>query len=221
MAKVNGKKSNGWIKIVIVIIVLELVVGGVLFAYKKLFMSKDGSNSVSVKDKKIVALYNKINYFDIDTLDVMSPMVMLYYGYNNIETKESISCDVAKPNEVLEGYSCEGVTDFVKSSDLEKAVKSIYGKNIAYDKVSFAVDSNRYLFYDEVNDGFVLYKKSSTSNIEPINTKLKEAVKDDDKIVLTVEELDGLVGTLINTYKFTFEKDGSSYVLVSKEIVTK
>jgi len=83
------KKNNTWIKIVIAIIILELVVGGVIFAYKKLYKKDDGS--LSVKDKQVVELYEKIAYYDIETLDVMSPKTMLYYGYKNLDINDSIN----------------------------------------------------------------------------------------------------------------------------------
>ena len=45
------KKNNTWIKVVITIVVLELVIGGIIFAYKKLNNSPD--NSISTNDKKL------------------------------------------------------------------------------------------------------------------------------------------------------------------------
>ena len=51
--------------------------------------------------------------------------------------------------------------------------------------------------------------------------KLSDATLDDDEnIILTVEVLDGVFGTVKDTYKFTFTKDGKNYYLTSKEIVT-
>ena len=46
------KKNNTWIKVVIAIVVLELVIGGVIFAYKKLNNSPDNSISTNDKDLK-------------------------------------------------------------------------------------------------------------------------------------------------------------------------
>ena len=74
-----------------------------------------------------MSLYEKIAYNDIDSLDVMSPTIMLYYGYKNAEIKESINCDVVNIADDTTGYSCNGIVDFISSSDLEKSVKDIYG----------------------------------------------------------------------------------------------
>ncbi len=212
-------KNNTWIKVVITIVILELVVGGAIFAYKKLNV-KD-SNNISVKDKKVVNLYNKIAYFDIDSLDVMNPESMLYYGYKNIKNKESINCDVVEVSDNTEGYECEGIVDFVKSDTIENKVKDIYGPNIIIEKTSFEVDPNHYAFYDSINDGFVLYTKKEEEKVNPVNLKLKQATYDDKKnILLTVDVLDGVFGDVLNTYKFTFEKASKNYYLIKKEKVT-
>ncbi len=212
-------KDNTWLKVVITIVILELVVGGVIFAYKKLGPT-DSSNNISIKDKEVVALYEKIAYNDIDTLDVMSPSVMLYYGYKNADIKESVNCDVVDVSDDTTGYSCNGIVDFISSSDLEKSVKDIYG-DVSVEKTSFELDKNHYVYYDTNTDGYVLYTKDVEEAINPVNLNLKDARKNDDEdIILTVEVLDGTIGEVLNTYNYTFEKDGNNYYLISKEIVT-
>lgn len=213
-------KNNTWIKIVITIVVLELVVGGVIFAYKKLGPLNDSDNDISIKDKEVISLYNKIAYNDIDSIDVMSPAVILYYGYKNTEIKESINCDSVTITDDTTGYNCNGTVDFVPSSELEKSIKDIYG-DVNIEKTSFALDKNHYAFYESTLDGYVLYTKDSEEVINPVNMNLKEAKKEDDNIILTVEVLDGMVGKVLNTYNYTFEKDGKNYYLTSKEIVAK
>ena len=50
---------------------------------------------------------------------------------------------------------------------------------------------------------------------------LSDATLDDDgNIILTVEVLDGVFGTVEDTYNFTFTKDEDNYYLTGKEIVT-
>ena len=77
------KKNNTWIKVVIIIIVIEVLIGAGILAYKKL--GPKDNNSISVKDKEVKSLYEKIAYNDIESLDVMSPKIMLYYGYKNMD----------------------------------------------------------------------------------------------------------------------------------------
>ena len=60
-------------------------------------------------------------------------------------------------------------------------------------------------------DGYAIYTKDEEVNVEPINMKLENASKDDDNIILTVEVLDGVFGTVEDTYNFTFTKDGDNY----------
>ena len=211
-------KKNGWIKVVVTIIILELVVGGIIFAYKKL-SSKTSDDSISVKDELVVKLYNEIAYFDLDEIDVMSPSVILYYGYNNLETKESINCEVVSVTDDTTGYSCNGIADFVKTNTLDEQVKEIYGPKIDITKTSFQLSPNDYVFYDEVNDGFVHFTKDEKVEETVVNLNLKEATKVDDKIILTIEVLDGVLGTVNNTYKYTFEQDGENYYLITKELV--
>ncbi len=212
------KKNNTWIKVVIAIVVLELIIGGVIFAYKKLNNSPD--NSISTKDKEVKALYEKIAYNDIESLDVMSPKIMLYYGYKNMDVSESTNCDAVNTNDDTTGYSCEGIVNFIPSKDIEKAVKDIYGPDITITPTSFEIDHNHYAFYDEVMDGYAIYTKDEEVNVDPINMKLENASKDDDgNIILTVEVLDGVFGTVEDTYNFTFTKDKNNYYLTSKEVV--
>lgn len=211
------KKKNTWIKVVITIIILELVVGGIIFTYKKL--NTDNDNSVSTNDKEVKELYEKIAYNDIESIDVLSPKIMLYYGYKNMEITESINCDVVKPIEDTAGYSCNGIVDFIPSKDIEKSVKDIYG-DVNVEMISFELDPNHYAFYDEEALGFAIYTKDEEVSVEPINMNLKEAIKDEDSIILTVEVKDGIYGTVKDTYNFTFTKEGKNYYLTSKEIVT-
>ena len=213
------KKNNTWIKVVIIIIVIEILIGAGILAYKKL--GPKDNNSISVKDKEVNSLYEKIAYNDIDSLDVLSPKVMLYYGYKNMEVNESINCDVVKTTDDTNGYSCEGIVDFVPSKELEKSVKDIYGPDITITPTSFELDANHYAFYDEEMDGYAIYTKDEEVSVDPINMKLSDATLDDDKnIILTVEVLDGVFGTVKDTYNFTFTKDGDNYYLTGKEIVT-
>ncbi len=212
------KKKNTWIKVVLIIIIIELVVGGIIFAYRKL---NTDDNSISVNDEVVKALYEKIAYDDVDTLDVMSPKVMLYYGYNNMEVSESINCDVVLTEDDTSGYICEGIVSFIPSDDIEEAVKEIYGPNISLAKTSFEIDANHYAFYDETTDGYAIYEKEEEVSVDPINMNLKDASLDDDgNIILTVEVLDGIYGTVESTYNFTFTKDGDNYYLSGKELVT-
>ena len=213
------KKNNTWIKVVIIIIVIEILIGAGILAYKKLGL-KDG-NSISVKDKEVKSLYEKIAYNDIDSLDVLSPKIMLYYGYKNMEVNESINCDVVNTTDDTNGYSCEGIVDFVPSKEIEKSVKDIYGPNITITPTSFELDANHYAFYDEEMDGYAIYTKDEEVSVDPVNMKLSDATLDDDEnIILTVEVLDGVFGTVKDTYKFTFTQEKNNYYLTSKEIVT-
>lgn len=213
------KKNNTWIKVVIIIIVIEILIGAGILAYKKL--GPKDNNSISVNDKDVKSLYEKIAYNDIDSLDVLSPKIMLYYGYKNMEVNESINCDVVNTTDDTNGYSCEGIVDFVPSKEIEKSVKDIYGPDITITPTSFELDANHYAFYDEEMDGYAIYTKDEEVMVDPINMKLSDATLDDDKnIILTVEVLDGVFGTVKDTYNFTFTKDGDNYYLTGKEIVT-
>ena len=212
------KKNNTWIKVVIIIIVIEILIGAGILAYKKL--GPKDNNSISVNDKEVKSLYEKIAYNDIDSLDVLSPKIMLYYGYKNMEVNESINCDVVNTTDDTNGYSCEGIVDFVPSKEIEKSVKDIYGPDITITPTSFELDANHYAFYDEEMDGYAIYTKDEEVSVDPINMKLSDATLDDDEnIILTVEVLDGVFGTVKDTYNFTFTKDGDNYYLTGKEIV--
>ena len=213
------KKNNTWMKVVIIIIVIEILIGAGILAYKKL--GPKDNNSISVNDKEVKSLYEKIAYNDIDSLDVLSPKIMLYYGYKNMEVNESINCDVVNTTDDTNGYSCEGIVDFVPSKEIEKSVKDIYGPDITITPTSFELDANHYAFYDEEMDGYAIYTKDEEVSVDPINMKLSDATLDDDEnIILTVEVLDGVFGTVKDTYNFTFTKDGDNYYLTGKEIVT-
>ena len=212
------KKNNTWIKVVIIIIILELIVGGIIFAYKK--FNTESDNSISTNDKEVKALYEKIAYNDIESLDVMSPKVMLYYGYKNMDISESTNCDAFNTTEDTTGYSCEGIASFIPSKDIEKSIKDIYGPKIVITPTSFEIDANHYAFYNEEMDGYAIFTKDEEETVEPINMKLDKVSKDDDSITLTVEVLDGVFGTVKDTYNFTFTKDSKNYYLTSKEIVT-
>lgn len=213
------KKNNTWIKVVIAIIILELVVGGIIFAYKKLNAESD--NSISTDDKEVVELYEKIAYYDIESLDVMSPRVMLYYAYKNIDVTESINCEVVNTTDDTSGYSCDGIVDFVSYDALADEVKDIYGPTVNVEAVSFEIDPNHYAFYDEGMAGYAIYTKDEEVSVDPVNLNLAAATLDDDEnIILTVEILNGIYGTVEDTYNFTFTKDGDNYYLTSKELVT-
>lgn len=213
------KKNNTWIKVVITIIILELVVGGIIFAYKKLGPTND--NNLSTDDEVVQELYKKIAYYDIEALDVMSPKIMLYYAYKNIEVTESINCEVVNTTDDTTGYSCNGIADFVSSTTLEDAVKDIYGPSINITPTSFEIDTNHYAFYAEGTDGYAIFTKDEEVNTDPVNLNLSDAKLDDDEnIILTVEVLDGIYGTVESTYNFTFTKDKDNYYLTGKEIVT-
>lgn len=214
------KKNNTWIKVVIIIIVLELVVGGVIFAYKKFNAGTDNDSSISTNDKTVKELYDKIAYYDIDSLDVMSPKVMLYYGYKNMEVDESINCEVVNTIDDTTGYSCEGIVDFISNEDIEKEVKDIYGPSVNVQATSFEIDPNHYAFYDETALGYAIFTKDEEVSVDPVNLNLSDAKKEDDNVILTVEILDGVFGTVKETYNFTFTKEKNNYYLTSKEIVT-
>ena len=213
------KKKNTWIKVVIAIIILELVVGGIIFAYRKLNAGVD--NSISTDDKEVVDLYKKIAYYDIESLDVMSPRIMLYYAYKNSDITESINCEVVNTTDDTSGYSCDGIASFVSYDTLSSEVKDIYGPNVNVEAVSFEIDPNHYAFYDEEMAGYAIYTKDEEVSVDPVNLNLADATLDDDEnIILTVEILNGIYGTVEDTYNFTFTKDGDNYYLTSKQLVT-
>ena len=70
-------------------------------------------------------------------------------------------------------------------------------------------------------DGYAIYTKDEEVSVDPVNLNLADATLDDDEnIILTVEILNGIYGTVEDTYNFTFTKDGDNYYLTSKELVT-
>ena len=140
---------------------------------------------------------------------------MKIFTYWNIDDKETINCEVVDVKE--DGYTCDGLVTFVKKNDLEKAVKNLYGKDITVQVESFEVDKKHYAVYDETHKGVVVFSKEDNSS--PINIKLKSAVKDEDKILLKTQILDGIYGTVKETYQYTFIKNGKDYYLTKKEKV--
>ena len=202
-------------KFVITVIILEILIGAIYYGYKKLGTSSDGTSNLSLKDKTVTTLYKKIAHEDLEILDVMENKAMLYYAYWNIDDKETINCEVVDVKE--DGYTCDGLVTFVKKNDLEKAVKNLYGKDITVQVESFEVDKKHYAVYDETHKGVVVFSKEDNSS--PINIKLKSAVKDEDKILLTTQILDGIYGTIKETYQYTFVKNGKDYYLTKKEKV--
>ena len=204
-------KQKKWIKFVAIIIVLELVIGAILFAYKKLWKKEE--NYISLKNKTVQTLYKKIAHEDIEILDVMENDAMLYYAYWNLNNQETINCDVVKiTEEKAKDYKCDGIVPFAKTSSLEKEVKSLYGKDVKVEVKSFEIDEGHFGFYDKENKGIVVYERKT--NTSPINIKLK-------KMELTTQVLDGIYGKVLHTYLYTFEKDGKNYYLKQKEKVTE
>ena len=210
-------KRNTLIKIVGTIIVLELLIGGVFFAYKKLKQKDD--NSISTKNKTVQELYKKIAHEDLDIPDVMSNEAMLYYAYWNLNNQETISCDVVEIEEKVEDYNCEGIVPFASTKDLKKQVKELYGKDVLVEVKSFPIDDSHYGYFDKKNKGIVVYERKS--NTSPINIKLKKAEKDENEIKLTTQVLDGIYGKVLHTYRYTFEKEDKNYYLKKKEKVTE
>ncbi len=212
------KKNNTWIKVVAGIIVLELLVGGGIFAYKK--MHKEPTSKDLTKDKVVQELYKKIAHEDFEIMDIMSNQAMLYYGYHNIEQKQSINCDVVEIDKNTTGYECNKIASFIPKEEMEKSIEGIYGPNATVDFIDFKVDLEHYAFYDEQQEGFVIYDSKEEATTAPTNLKLKEATKDEDKIVLTTQVLDGIYGTVNVTYKYTFGKSDNKYYLIKKEKIS-
>lgn len=202
-------------KFVITVIILEILVGAIYYGYKKIGTSSDGTSNLSLKDKTVITLYKKIAHEDLEILDVMENKAMLYYAYWNIDDKETINCEVVDSKK--DGYTCDGLVTFVEKSDLERAVKNLYGKDITVQVESFEVDKKHYAVYDESHKGIVVFSKEDNSS--PINLKLINAKKDGDKILLTTQVLDGIYGTVKETYQYTFIKIGKDYYLTKKEKV--
>ena len=185
------KKNNTWIKVVITIIILEVLVGAVILAYKKL---NTNDNKISTDDKIVQELYQKIAYYDIESLDVMNSRTMLYYGYKNVGEKTTINCDSVGITDDTTGYSCVGDVEFTKRDLIEDEIKDIYGNDVTIETTSFETDPNHYAFYDPISDGYVLYTKDEQINVDPVNLKLDKATTDDDgNIILTVNILDGVL----------------------------
>ncbi len=213
------KNSNTWLKVVIAIVVLELVVGGVIFAYKKINETPD--NELSTQDDLVQSLYQKIAYEDLDNIDIMNPEVMLYYGYHNIEEgkEQTINCDVVQVEEDTTGYQCNGITTFIPEVDLIDAVQSVYGPNVTVNLTDFQIDQQQHGFVDTTNKGIVVFQKSEEVMADTYNLRLVTAEQQDNKIILTTEVLDGIYGTVKASYKYTFEQNGDQYYLVQKETV--
>ena len=151
----------------------------------------------------------------------MNSRTMLYYGYKNVGEKTTINCDSVGTTEDTTGYSCVGDVEFTKRDLIEDEIKDIYGNDVTIETTSFETDPNHYAFYDPISDGYVLYTKDEQINVDPVNLKLDKATTDDDgNIILTVNILDGVFGTVKETYNFTFTKDNNNYYLTSKELVT-
>ena len=68
--------------------------------------------------------------------------------------------------------------------------------------------------------GYAIFTKDEEVSVDPVNLNLSDAKKEDDNIILTVEILDGVFGTVKETYNFTFTQEKNNYYLTSKEIVT-
>ena len=213
------KNSNTWLKVVIAIVILELVVGGVIFAYKKINETPD--NELSTQDDLVQSLYQKIAYEDLDNIDIMNPEVMLYYGYHNIEEgkEQTINCDVVQVEEDTTGYQCNGITTFIPEADLIDAVQSVYGPNVTVNLTDFQIDQQQHGFVDTTNKGIVVFQKSEEVMADTYNLRLVTAEQQDNKIILTTEVLDGIYGTVKASYKYTFEQNGDQYYLVQKETV--
>ncbi len=212
------KKRSKWWKIVLVIILVEVVVGGILFAYKKLHSTS--ADSLSLKDKTVKQLYQKIAHEELDTIDILSKEAILYYAYHNIDKKDSINCSVVQVEEVTTDYQCQGIVDFVTFEALAKAAKEVYGANITIELANFFVDDDHWAYVDRMNEGFVIFTKKEASNTAPINLKLTHAEKKEETMILTSEVLDGIKGTTLATYKYIFEQQDNKYILTKKEKVT-
>ena len=69
------KKKHTLRNVVITIIVLELIVGGIVFGYKKLHNNEE-DNSLSLSDPLVLELYQKVDFYDLDILDIMSVKII-------------------------------------------------------------------------------------------------------------------------------------------------
>ena len=191
------KNSNTWLKVVIAIVVLELVVGGVIFAYKKI-------NETPDKD-----------FANLLFQQFIQPTATFIE-----EGKEqTINCDVVQVEEDTTGYQCNGITTFIPEADLIDAVQSVYGPNVTVNLTDFQIDQQQHGFVDTTNKGIVVFQKSEEVMADTYNLRLVTAEQQDNKIILTTEVLDGIYGTVKASYKYTFEQNGDQYYLVQKETV--
>lgn len=208
------KKKHTWIKVVVTIVVLEIFVGACFYAYKHLRGDSSVDSSVSEE------LYQKIAYVDFDFLDIKSNEAILYYAYHNAKNK-SIACDTLTIPTETEEYQCTSSSVFVSEDDLKKAASDLYGPSVGITIEDFAVDNNHYAYYDATNQGVVVFERKELNEEAPVNLSLKNSEETEDQIILTVDVLDGILGDVISTYHFTFEKDGDDYYLVGRELVAE
>ncbi len=212
------KKKHTLRNVVITIIVLELIVGGIVFGYKKLHSNED-NNSLSLSDTLVLELYHRVDFNDLDILDIMSDDAKLYYGYHNIEEKETVDCSEVELEEDTTGYTCIEEDNFIPSSTLLDAVYDVYGSDTSVTVKSFPITENIYGYYSSLLDGIVLYEKEEQVVVDPINMKLTEATKEDENIIITVQVLDGIFGTELESYNYTFRQVDDEYHLVQKETI--
>ncbi len=212
------KKKHTLRNVVITIIVLELIVGGIVFGYKKLHNNEE-DNSLSLSDPLVLELYQKVDFYDLDILDIMSDDAKLYYGYHNIEEKETVDCSEVNIEEDTTGYTCIEEDNFIPSSTLLDAVYDVYGSDTSVTVKSFPITENIYGYYSSLLDGIVLYEKEEQVVVDPINMKLTEATKEDENIIITVQVLDGIFGTELESYNYTFRQVDDEYHLVQKETI--
>lgn len=210
------EKKYTWIKVVALIVVLEIFVGAIFFAYKHL----GGSTKGTVDQGLVKELYQKIAYVDFDFLDIMSNDAILYYAYHNAEN-ESISCDTLTIPTDTEEYQCVSPASFVSEEDLKKAASDLYGPNVGITLKDFGVDTNHFAYYDATNQGVVVFERKELSDAAPVNLSLRDSEEEGDEIVLTVDVLDGTLGEVLSTYHFTFENDADHYYLTGRELVAE
>lgn len=212
------KKKHTLRNVVITIIVLELIVGGIVFGYKKLHNNED-NNSLSLSDPLVLELYQKVDFNDLDILDIMSDDAKLYYGYHNLGTKETVDCSEVEIEDDTTGYTCIEEDNFIPSSTLLEAVYDVYGSDTSVTVKSFPITENIYGYYSSLLDGIVLYEKEEQVVVDPINMKLTDATKEDENIIITVQVLDGIFGTELESYNYTFRQVDDEYHLVQKETI--
>ena len=149
----------------------------------------------------------------------MSDDAKLYYGYHNIEEKETVDCSEVELEEDTTGYTCIEEDNFIPSSTLLDAVYDVYGSDTSVTVKSFPITENIYGYYSSLLDGIVLYEKEEQVVVDPINMKLTEATKEDENIIITVQVLDGIFGTELESYNYTFRQVDDEYHLVQKETI--